>query len=212
MLQRYVRNVILILAIFVVPALFTSVSAWAGEAPDGGLVPCDCTAYVIDTDPKGLNVRSGPGTDYPIAATIPTHSSVEVWITGSVGSWMSIERAYIFADDGSMTEDVDKKVAGFVFGPLLAVQTLPEGLKPIPLFAEPDAASGVITKIPMDTEVTLTGCRGAWVKVKYGNIEGWLGPESHCGNPVTTCVKRFIRGFVVGVLQRIDERNEGAAY
>jgi hypothetical protein len=185
--QRYERVMILVLTLLVVPALFAGTPVRAQETADGEPMICNCTAYVIDTDPKGLNVRSGPGTGYPVAATLPTDSSVEVWITGSVGPWVSIERTYIFADNDSMTEDDDKKVAGFIYGPLLAVQTRPSGLMPIPLFAEPDAASGVIAKIPGEIEVSLTGCRGAWVRVKYGNIEGWLDPESHCGNPVTTC-------------------------
>jgi SH3-like domain-containing protein len=186
MRQKYRRDVILILAFFVVPALFPGVPVQAGEVPNAGLIPCDCTAYVIDTDPKGLNVRSGPGADYPITLTLPTNYPVEVSITGSVGPWMSIERAYIFADDG-MTEDVDRKIGGFVYGPLLAVQTRPGGRMLIPLYAEPDAASGVVAELPMEIEAVLTGCRGTWVRVKHGDVEGWLDPASHCGNPVTTC-------------------------
>ncbi|MDY6898587.1 MAG: hypothetical protein SWZ49_11000, partial [Cyanobacteriota bacterium] len=33
---------------------------------------CDVGAFVIDKDPKGLNVRSGPGTKYRIIDKLPT--------------------------------------------------------------------------------------------------------------------------------------------
>ncbi len=186
MSEKYRCDATLIVALLIVSAVFAGAPARAEEVPDGGAIPCDCTAYVIDTDPNGLNIRSGPGTEYPVTATLPTDNSVEVWVTGSVGPWMSIERAYIFAEYG-MTEDIDKKIAGFIYGPLLAVQTRPGGRMRIPLYAEPDVASRVVAALPMEIEVALTGCRGAWVRVKYGDIEGWLDPESHCGNPVTTC-------------------------
>ena len=75
----------------------------------------------------------------------------------------------------------------FYRGSLLAVQTRPSGPTPIPLYAEPDAASRVVAELPAEIETPLTGCRGAWVRVKYGEMEGWLDPASHCGNPVTTC-------------------------
>jgi SH3-like domain-containing protein len=174
------------LGLFSVLILLPGISLQAGETPDAGSTPCDCTAYVIDTDPKGLNVRSGPGTDYPINATIPTDKSAEVWITGCSGPWVSIDRAYAVAEDG-VSDDVDMNITGFIYGPLLAVQTRPKGLKPVPLYAEPDPGSGVIAELPMEIEVVLTGCRDKWVRVKYGAIEGWLDPESHCGDPVTTC-------------------------
>jgi SH3-like domain-containing protein len=186
MRPKYRREMTVIAGLLLVLFFSQGLPLQAGEVPKAGLIPCHCTAYVIDTDPKGLNVRSGPGTNYTVTATIPTNNSVEIWIIGSLGPWMSIERAYIFAEDDT-SDDVDMKITGFIYGPLLAVQTRPSGLKLIPLYTEPDITSRVIAELPMDIEVVLTGCQGTWVKVKYGDIEGWLDPESHCGNPVTTC-------------------------
>ena len=35
------------------------------------LVPCDVGAYVIDQDPQGLNVRSGPGKNFDVIGNLP---------------------------------------------------------------------------------------------------------------------------------------------
>jgi SH3-like domain-containing protein len=186
MRPRYDRVTILIFALLTVLLFSPGLRLYAGEEPNAGPVVCNCEAFVVDTDPKGVNVRSGPGTDYAIVGTLPTNNLVEVTITGSVGPWMMIENAYIFAEQG-MTEDIDKKIDGFVYGPLLAVRTQSNGRTLVPLYAEPSPGSRVVAELPMEIDVTLTGCRGTWIKVKHGQIEGWLDPASHCGNPVTTC-------------------------
>ena len=186
MQSNYRRGAILLITLFTVLLLYLPAPVSAGDEPRGGPVPCGCEAYVVDTDPKGLNVRSGPGTDYPIIATLPTNNPVEVTITGSYGPWMVIERAYIFAENG-MTEDVDREIHGVVYGPLLAVMTRSNGRALVPLYAGPYSGSGVVAQLPTEIEVTLSDCRDGWLKVKHGDIEGWLDPSSHCGNPVTTC-------------------------
>lgn len=170
--------------IVVVIPLLLSPAAFGQAAPSA--VPCDCSAYIVDPDPEGLNVRGGPGTTYPIVGILPTNHLIEIRITGANGVWMQISGAYVFVDDAP-TGDVGMELSGWVYGPLLAVTTRPSGRMLIPLYSEPDATSKVVVELPMETEVTLGGCKGGWVKVRYGNIEGWLDPDSHCGNPVTTC-------------------------
>ena len=42
------------------------------QVEQGGytVVPCDVSAYVIDKDPNGLNVRSGPGRSYSMIGNL----------------------------------------------------------------------------------------------------------------------------------------------
>jgi SH3-like domain-containing protein len=183
--EEYRLPAVLLLAFLATTALLISLPAVAAETT-GAVVPCDCDAYVVDTDPAGLNVRSGPGTTNSVITTLPTDRPVEVTITGSAGAWMRISDAYIYVVDAP-TGDITMTFEGWVYGPLLAVTARPSGPMTVPLYREASTASGVLLGLPMDSEVTLTGCKGTWMKVRYGQVEGWLGPESHCGNPVTTC-------------------------
>ncbi len=164
------------LVLFAGTALFFSLPAQAAETTDIKVVPCDCHAYVVDPDPAGLNVRGGPGTTYPTLTTLPTNRPVEVTITGSVEKWMRISDAYIFVDDAP-TGDITMTVQAWLYGPLLGVGMRPAG-RTVRLFADPDMASQVLAELPVDAEVTLAGCKGKWLKVKYEKVEGWLGPDS----------------------------------
>ncbi|HLM58367.1 MAG TPA: SH3 domain-containing protein, partial [Pyrinomonadaceae bacterium] len=76
----------------------------AGRAPQAGGAardirpadtPCDLPAYVADPDPRGLNVRSGPGTPFPVVGVIPHKggSAVGLTVTGSSGPWVRIKDA-----------------------------------------------------------------------------------------------------------------------
>jgi SH3-like domain-containing protein len=172
------------LLLFVLTLFFLPLPASAAET-DTKVVPCDCKAYVVDPDPAGLNVRGGPGTANPVLATLPTNRPVEVTITGSVEKWMRISDAYIFVEDAP-TGDITMTVQAWLYGPLLAVGLRPGG-RPVRIFSDPDVTSQVLTEPPVDAEVTLVGCKGKWLKVKYEKIEGWLAPDTYCGNPVTTC-------------------------
>ena len=62
--------------------------------------------------------------------------------------------------------------------------------KPEPLYASPDATAKVVGHIneqealvrPVDI-----AAGGAWIKVRYGQLTGWIPAERLCDNPVTTC-------------------------
>ncbi|MBN2224509.1 MAG: SH3 domain-containing protein [Deltaproteobacteria bacterium] len=171
----------------VLPSLFAA----AEEATDFEVVPCEVGAYVIDTDPAGLNVRSGPGLDYPVIAVLPTYATppedvtVDLVIRGSVGEWMYIsDPAY----DGSEGEEF-WKITGWVYGPMLGTYAVDYGTTGavVPVYGGPSTGSAVLTRLVSDTEVVIVGCRGEWVKVRVNDVEGWLAPGSHCGSSKTNC-------------------------
>jgi hypothetical protein len=43
----------------------------------GGINVCELRAWSTDPDPNGLNIRSGPGTEYPVIGNLPAPLEVE---------------------------------------------------------------------------------------------------------------------------------------
>lgn len=173
---------------FMPAVLFSSVeSRAAAQKVEAAPTPCRVEAYVIDPDPKGLNVRFGPGSEYAVKTRLLTQNETQVSIKGASGSWVLIDEAFELE---AVEESKGLQGKGWVYGPMLALTTRYVGLKKEPavrLFQEPNHNSAVVVRLPRDTEVRVIGCRGDWVQVRYKTHTGWLDAESQCGNPVTTC-------------------------
>jgi hypothetical protein len=177
----------------------------ASAGPDStGIVACKLEAWTTDKDPKGLNVRAGPGADHPVIARIPPprkiegeEFSAEVSITGSKGGWFRIERAIL----PDYIEDDDKEVfkgVGWVSGRQLGLL-----LNRTTLLREPSLSAPVVAKLFKDYKGPndlgggpdsfvvdrLYACRDNWVEVEgtfLGNrLHGWTAGT--CANQVTTC-------------------------
>ena len=153
--------------------LSLSASAHAADA----VTPCDMHVFPIDPDPKGSNVRSGPGAENRVLGVIASDDS-ELEVTGSLGKWLRISHA----------EGVDGTVffngEGWVFAALTGV-TARNATR---LHASPDPASPVVGSMAADEQGTVQACKGDWVQVQTKKAKGWMAPATHCGNPVTTCV------------------------
>lgn len=153
--------------------LFPVASATASDS----VVACDFNVFPIDRDPKGTNVRSGPGPEYRVIATISDQDS-EIAVTGIYGKWLRVRHA----------ESVEGKVfldgEGWLFATLTGVMAR----RAIKLHETPDANSAVVGTMLADNQGTVLSCAGQWVQVQAGKIKGWMAPQTHCGNPVTTCV------------------------
>lgn len=182
---RFTATPLLCLAAALAPALAGRPAAGARAAAE---TRCDLYAYVVDPDPAGLNVRSGPGKQFAVVGTLPrVEYSLSVHVTGASGQWLRIEGA-----ETQDTGDVVFKGAGWVFGPMLATGTKdyaaldPEEPR-VKLFREPSPKSAVVTRLPNETEVNLVGCKGGWARVRHQKFEGWLARESQCHSTLTTC-------------------------
>jgi len=149
---------------------------------------CDLWTYVLDPDPQGLNVRSGPGKQFAAVAKLPhVEYSLEVHVTGASGQWLRVSEA--------SEQDSGKNVfkgTGWVYGPALGTDTkdyaATDPNEPrVKLYKEASARSSVVLRLPNETEVALTGCKGHWARVRHKNVEGWLAPDSQCHSTLTTC-------------------------
>jgi SH3-like domain-containing protein len=180
---------LLSLSILTVMAFSPSLPATAAETGAYEIVPCSdagsdptsapIKAFVGDKDPSGLNVRSGPGTDYPVLKTLPTDRPVVVAILGSAKGWLRIGYVWVCNDTGVTQIRLD----GWVNSALIRFPvSCDTGMT---LFSEPRDDAKVVAEIPGNSfSVTLIECRcevrGTWIKIRYGKFEGWLRPASGC--------------------------------
>ncbi|MEH1967166.1 SH3 domain-containing protein [Nostoc sp.] len=135
---------------------------------------CDILAYVTDTDPRGLNVRSGASTNKTILGQIPINETVQV--IGAAGEWVQITNA----SDGFQG-------TGWVFVPKLGLTTQGYGTNGVDLYANTSQQSQKVGTIPANTVVKLLGCKGDWAQVEYQGFKGWLTREDQCGAALTSC-------------------------
>ena len=178
-----------VMTVCALAALLVGARAGAGRGLQSPAAPekrCEGYAYVIDPDPQGLNIRSGPGKQCPVVGRIPKGDAVGVSITGSTGQWLKIGEA-----ENQGEGDVVYKGGGWVFGPMLATEPRSQGYDGpravVKLFREPDPKSAVAGRLPPGAQVEIVGCKGGWLRVRAGKLIGWLDPESQCANTLTTC-------------------------
>jgi SH3-like domain-containing protein len=147
---------------------------------------CEIRANLIDTDPRGTNVRSGAGKTSSIIGNLSAERADVLTIVAARGGWVKLSNA----EDEEGETIFDK--GGWVFASLLGMTTswnagdkLKKGAHG--LYVEPNAKSRMIVRLPPESHVTLVGCSGKWAKVRYGQKTGWLAPEAQCTNTRTNC-------------------------
>jgi SH3-like domain-containing protein len=158
-----------------------------GQAGGEALVRCDVRAYVADQDPKGMNVRSGPGNSYKIIGNLPNHDveGIRVHITGARGDWVRIDLA---VEEGGAEDRTFFQGAGWLYGPLLGVDGVGWIASGTKLYEEPMLRSRVLGRMPGGGEsAVVRGCRGEWMYVEHKKVRGWAAPGTLCSNPLTTC-------------------------
>jgi uncharacterized protein YgiM (DUF1202 family) len=143
-------------------------------AKSTNLRKCDILAYVTDTDPQGLNVRSGVSTKNKILGKIPINETVQV--IGAVRNWVQITNA----SDGFQG-------TGWVFALNLGLTTRGYGTNGVDIYAKTNQESRKAGRIPANTPVKLLSCQGDWAQVEYQGVKGWLTRQDQCGAALTSC-------------------------
>ena len=143
---------------------------------------CQISAYVIDKDPQGLNVRNAPSTSGRILKKLATTTpEVSVDITASQGNWMEINKAV----DGEGKTIFQGK--GWVYAPLLGTSTRGYETRSVNAYASANNRSRVVGRIPANTSVTMVSCNGNWAYVSHQQIKGWIAKIDQCATSLTTC-------------------------
>lgn len=142
---------------------------------------CQISAYIIDKDPNGLNVRSEPSSQSKIIDTLPTNNlGVIVDIEGVKDDWVKINKA-------QSTGRLEFQGSGWVYASLLGTSTRGYGTKSVIVYNKSNSQSETIGQIPSQRSVKLLSCERNWALVEYDGLKGWIAPESQCANPLTTC-------------------------
>lgn len=160
--------------------LFWTLATISVQAESQGYsVSCKARAYVIDRDPKGLNVRLSPNSKSTVLAQLPLYTEVSVF--AEQDDWLSISPIE------PKLQGVSFHGKGWVYASLLGLSTKGYDRNNVPLYTQPDRTSQVVARISSNSSVTLLGCSGEWVLVKQKNIIGWLEPAQQCSAALTTC-------------------------
>ncbi|MCW5771705.1 MAG: SH3 domain-containing protein [Rhodospirillaceae bacterium] len=179
------------------------------EAPQ----PCGFDAYVIDLDPKGTNIRSGPSGQSRVVASVKGKNDIQVSVVATQNGWFRIKQ---FSD---FSTGKDTKIDGWMHGSVLGSGLMiMQGAKARErLREEPSDQSKTLLELEWDpgedgklqrlsallpggkTEVIDNGkikdaataiplaCNKDWIKIKVHKYAGWVPVGRLCGNPVTTC-------------------------
>lgn len=162
-----------------------SVKADDYEANMPNTYPCNCDAYVIDTDKNGLNVREKGDKNAAIVAKIPfNEEGTMVHLKNTNGSgWVTLNKATDIYDKAVLKKE------GFVFAQKLGVSVTGFQAGKVDIYESPTVKSKVVHSIISGNDVVVVDCKGKWLKVKHidMNVTGWLRPEDQCANPVTAC-------------------------
>jgi hypothetical protein len=155
-----------------------------GNAQAAAIQACDLNVDVIDTDPKGTNVRETPGGKIvgvlKLSSRPPSLEDwIEVHIVGQSGDWFLIDKATQVGDD----ETTIFTGQGYVHLSVLGAYGLWNGM---PIWTDHDEKSQVVTShAPGDEEVKFLGCWGEFAKIRAKQGTGWT--KTLCLNGRTTC-------------------------
>ncbi len=167
-------------------AMFAAASALvcvAGNAQAAALQACNLTVDVIDTDPRGTNVREAPGGR--IVAALKTSPDplaadwIEAHVIGQSGDWFLIDGAKDVGDD----EKTIFRGRGYLHRSVLGASGLWNGAA---LWSDHDETSPLVARATAgDQSVLFLGCWGQFAKVRIMEGTGWT--RSLCLNGRTTC-------------------------
>jgi hypothetical protein len=144
---------------------------------------CNVTVDIIDTDPKGTNVRSAPGG--PVIASLknPGDGWIEVHITAQAADWYTIEEARMMQSDLPPQGKVLFHGKGYLHKSVLGVSGMQNGGA---IYSDHDAKSHPLdAHAAGDQKVDVLGCWGDFLKVRVAKGLGWT--KEACTNMNTTC-------------------------
>ena len=149
---------------------------------------CGISAWVIDKDPNGLNVRDRPGASGKVIARLPRRNyedTVTVYVVGYSSGWLKIGLAH--AGNGEKLFDD----LGWIAAKMVETGTKNFEEPPL-LYAQPATSSRKIGAIPSEVHVQISGYACGFTKVSYQGKTGWLRDGNICGyrgNPNGICGK-----------------------
>ena len=159
-------------AVFALAVAFLNMSSWNGPggAAHAAKDPAPTTQSglpvprYVSLKSGRINVRRGPGNDYPIEWVFEKRG-LPVEVTAESDRWRRIrdregDVGWVWHSmlDGRRTAIIEGRAGE---------------ASPIAIHAEPDAATAVVAYAEAGVIAQLVGCKGAWCEVKASGYEGW---------------------------------------
>jgi len=126
------------------------------------LIPCvTLAAEIVSVKKDNVNVRSGPGTNFPVVMEL--FQGYPLQVIQKKGDWMEI---------------VDfEKDKGWIYKPLITPGTtvIANGKKSINMRSKPNTKAPVVATVDRGVVLTKLSTEGKWVKVQHSQgTSGWI--------------------------------------
>jgi hypothetical protein len=147
-------------------------------------VSCNVNVDVIDTDPRGTNVRATPGGAIIASLTNPNAEGwVGVHVIGQVGDWYVIDHARLINADLGPDGKTLFHGKGYLHKSVLGVSGMENNGA---IYTDHDPRSRPLDlHAPGDQTVAMLGCWGEFLQVRVKKGIGWT--DQACTNMDTTC-------------------------
>lgn len=125
------------------------------------LIPCLSFAQTVSVKKDNVNVRSGPGTEFPIAMEL--FQGYPLKVIDKKGDWLKVTD---FEND-----------KGWIFSALTVPGTtvIVNGKKSINMRSKPNTSASIVASIDRGVVLTKVSSQGKWVKVKHSQgTTGWI--------------------------------------
>ena len=143
--SRVYKTAILLFAFFLIPSL-------------------SLAAEVVSVKKDNVNVRSGPGTEFPV--TMELFKGYPLKVQEKKGDWLKIKD---FEND-----------SGWIYSSLVnpGSTVIVNGKKSINMRAQPNTTASIVAVVDRGVVLTKLSTQEKWVKVKHSQgITGWIyGP------------------------------------
>jgi hypothetical protein len=145
---------------------------------------CNVSVDIIDTDPKGTNVRASPGGAVIASLSNPNADGwIAVHITGQIGDWYEVDRASLINADLGPDRKIIFRGKGYLHKSVLGVSGMQNGGA---VYGDHDVKSSPIDlHAAGDQKVEMLGCWGEFLRVHVRKGTGWT--TQACTNMDTTC-------------------------
>ena len=125
------------------------------------LIPTLCFAQTVSVKKDNVNVRSGPGTNFPVSMEL--FQGYPLKVTEKKGDWLKV------SDFGNDT--------GWIFSSLVKPGTtvIVNGKKSINMRSKPNTTASIVATVDRGVVLTKVSTEGKWVKVRHSQgAIGWI--------------------------------------
>ena len=125
------------------------------------LLPCLSFAQTVSVKKDNVNVRSGPGTEFPVAMEL--FQGYPLKVLDKKGDWLKI-----------IDFENDK---GWIFSTLVVPgkTVIVNGKKSINMRSKPNTSASIVASVDRGVVLTKVSSQGKWVKVKHSQgTVGWI--------------------------------------